>query len=84
MSQGADSYLLLGKVVTKIRGNSAREVVGANTILKVYRRACPYAENISFGSKILIYYKQSLEIRSADFTLSILAPQDGLELPAKR
>ena len=65
--------------MTKIRGNSAREVVRAVTIVKVYRRPYPHHGNTSSCSRTLIVWKQSLEPLSTDLLVWKMERVKGFE-----
>ena len=70
--------------MTKISGDSAREVVRAVTIVKVYRRPYPHHGNTSSCSRTLIVWKQSLEPRSTDLEALEMARSGRFELPTPR
>ena len=72
------SFHQLRKAMPKIRGNSAREVVRAVPIVKVYWRPYPHHGNTSSCSRTLIVWKQSLEPRSTDLeALGMAHPRGG-------
>ena len=65
--------------MTKIRGNSTREVVRAVAIVKVYRRPYPHHGKTSSCSRTLIVWKQSLEPRPTDLETLEMAHPRGFE-----
>ena len=58
--------LPLGKAMAKISGNSAREVVRAVKIVKIYWRPNTHHGTKKSCSRTLIVWKQSFEPRSPD------------------